>query len=167
MLGAIVSQDPGQQPQPQPQPQQKPQPQPQPQPQQQQPQQQKPPGSRPLGVTIICILGFIGAILGIVGVAGFFLLAGLLGTMLAMEIPVLGAMLAGLMEIVMGAFAVIQVVLLLGLIWLWQMKKKGWTIVVIFEIIGIVFALLSGMVIGAIIPVIIVLYLFTKKNLFS
>jgi len=119
---------------------------------------------RPLGVTIICILGFLGAIgtiLGGIAALGFGMVWG--ATAAGTEM----AGFEGLFAILGGAFLIIGIALLISLIWLWQMKKIGWTIVMILEIIGIILALVQMQIINLIIPVIIVAYLWMKKDLFK
>lgn len=117
---------------------------------------------RPLGVTVICILGWIGAILSIIGGIGIAFLGPLLGAFA--EVPAMAGVVVGFLGIVT---LILGLVLLVAFYWLWQMKKTGWTIVMVLEIIGIIMSLVSLNIWNIIIPVIIVLYLYTKKDLFK
>ena len=114
---------------------------------------------RPLGVTIICILGFLGALIYIAGGAAIFGLGGL-GMM---AIPAIG----GLVTVMGAVVLVIGIVLLLAFFWTWKMRKRGWTIVMILEIIGIILSLLAMDFISIVLPIIIVIYLFLKRGLFT
>lgn len=98
---------------------------------------------RPLGVSAICILGWIGA--------GFWALAVFAG---------LGAVLV----VVLLALGVVNFVVLF---WLWKMQKKGWTWTMVIEIISLVLSLLQFSLVGIVIPAIVVIYLWTKKGLFK
>ena len=118
---------------------------------------------RPLGVTIICVLGFLGAILSILGGAVLLGLGGAAITAIGTEAAAIG----GLAGILGGVILIVGIVSLIVLYWLWNMKKIGWTIYMILEIIGIVLNLVSLSIIGLIIPIIIVAYLWTKKDLFK
>jgi hypothetical protein len=119
--------------------------------------------NRPLGVTILCILGWLGAIFAILGglaLLGIGAIAGIVGSSL-------GGLLGGL-GIVLGIVVlIIGIANLVVLYWLWQMKKQGWTWTMIIEIIGLVLSLVQMNVTGLIIPAIIVIYLWIKKDLFK
>ena len=118
---------------------------------------------RPLGVSIICILGFLGAILSIL--AGVALLAlPSLTEVAGAEIPVL---FGGFPEIAGIIVLIIGIATLIALVWLWQMKKIGWTIIMVLEIISIIMAIVQMQMVNLIIPLIIIIYLWTKKDLFK
>ncbi len=116
-------------------------------------------GDRPLGVTIICILGILGSLFWI----GMGTISLGLGSMGLGSLPELGAMLSAMGTIVL----VLGILLLLGFYWAWKMQKKGWTIVMVLEIIGIILSLATGDITSAALPVIIVLYLYLKRGMFS
>ncbi|VVB59990.1 Uncharacterised protein [uncultured archaeon] len=117
---------------------------------------------RPLGVTILSILGFIGAgllvLLGIamVGLGSMMSYAGMLGVLFGG----LGAF-AGIFILVLG---IVEFVINYGL---WNMKKWAWTVTLILEGIGLLSSLASLSILGIIISGVIVWYLWTKKDLFG
>jgi len=114
---------------------------------------------RPLGVTILCILSWIGAIiligLGVIGAIASLAIGSGLGLVLRVSILVIGILLFFV------TFA------------LWQLKMWAWWLVIILNIIQIVLGIGSavfqgsaGPIIGIIIPVIIVIYLWTVRDHF-
>ena len=114
---------------------------------------------RPLGVTILCILSWIGAIiligLGAVGAIASIAIGSGLGLVLSLTILIIGILLFFV------TFA------------LWQLKMWAWWLVIILNVIQIVLGIGSavsqgsaGPIIGIIIPVIIVIYLWTVKDHF-
>lgn len=112
--------------------------------------------ARPLGVTIICILGIIAALLAIAGGAGALMLGGLLGIDLVMGLSLVSL--------------VVAIITLISLIWLWQMKKMGWTLVMILEIISLIIMIAGFSLMNTasiVIALIIVVYLYTKRTLFK
>lgn len=119
--------------------------------------------NRPLGITIICILGFIGAILLILGGIALLGLGGL-GVMAGSE---LATLFGGFLGIIGVIILLLGIVTAIALFWLWQMKKIGWTLTMVMEIIGIVLSLVQMQIISIIIPAIIVIYLWMKKDLFK
>jgi uncharacterized membrane protein (DUF2068 family) len=120
---------------------------------------------RPLGITIISILGFIGAFLTVIG--GIALSS--LGTFLTAMLGPLGALgaLAGIALIVVG---IVQFVISYGL---WKMKKWAFYIEMILLALGVVLGILSLVtgsftsIISIIIEALIIYYLYTKRTLFS
>ena len=119
---------------------------------------------RPLGVTVICILGFLGAILGIVGGLGLIVVGSFFSGAVMGAVP---GFLAGMLGVFGGVLIVLGIISFVVIYWLWQMKKIGWTLTLIIEIIGILLNLASFNIIGLVIPVIIVVYLLLKKDLFK
>jgi uncharacterized membrane protein HdeD (DUF308 family) len=75
-------------------------------------------------------------------------------------------LLSGLGSILGAVFLFLGLAEFVVIYWLWQMKKQGWTWLMILEAIGIVVSLVQMNIIGIIIPAIIVIYLWMKKNLF-
>jgi len=70
--------------------------------------------------------------------------------------------------IVVGIIIIaVSLMLLYGFHKIWDMKKAGWKIVMTFEVIGFLISLASLSVIGVIIPLIIIGYLWKKKSLFK
>jgi hypothetical protein len=106
-----------------------------------------PSGDRPMGVTIIAILQFIG---------GFFGLAiAALAIMAAALVPIFG-----FLFLILGVFALL--VALFGIIvgWgLWTLKSWAWMVALILNIINILLALFPFQPLSLIIPLIIVIYL--------
>ena len=109
---------------------------------------------RPLGVTIICILGFLGAILTIITGAIVLVLGGIYTS-----IGLIASF--GVLNLVIGTL------LLLSFYWVWNLEKKGWTIVMILEAIGIITSLLTFNIIGVALPLVVIIYLYTKKDIFT
>jgi hypothetical protein len=112
---------------------------------------------RPIGVTIICILSWIGAI-ALIAIGALFVLGGLFIPLLA----VIGAV-----------FLVIGIVSFLVTFALWNLKMWAWWIIVILNVISIVSGIGSAVayadfspIFGIIIPVIIVIYLWTVRDHF-
>ena len=112
---------------------------------------------RPLGVTIICILSWIGAI-ALIAIGALMVLGGLF-------IP--------LLAVVGAVFLVIGIVSFLVTFALWNLKMWAWWIIVILNVISIVSGIGSAVaygdfspIFGIIIPVIIVIYLWTVRDHF-
>lgn len=117
---------------------------------------------RPIGVTIICVLGYIGAIL--MALAGIAIMAfgGLAGSLGALGL-LLGStgIVAGVMLLAMG---IITFVVTQGL---WNLKKWAWTVTMILEGLSVLGSLISLNIVGLIIPAIVLYYLYTKKEIFK
>ncbi len=114
--------------------------------------------TRPTGVTIIAILVLISAILSIIG-----------GAISVMFSGMVSALMPGMEMITMGAGAV---TIILGIIyflcfwWLWKMMKKGYTLTMVISIISLIFSILAMNVIGVVLAIIILVYLYMKRDLF-
>jgi hypothetical protein len=116
---------------------------------------------RPLGITVISILNWIGAAFQVVG--GVFLLSfgGFMSFM-----PMMGGLfgpasqISGLIFILLG--------LITGVVtkWLWDMEKRGWTWVIIFNGVSFGASLFSLNFVSVVISGMIVFYLWTKKEEF-
>ena len=128
---------------------------------------------RPLGVSIIAILGFIAAIIAILLGIGLLALGGVAVTMLESMIPGLGMLLGivvGAMGIVLLVAGIFQFLISYGL---WKMKKWAWIIEMIFLILGILLNLAGiisspiSSIVGIIIGGLITYYLWTKRTLFT
>ncbi len=130
---------------------------------------------RPTGVTLICILGFVEALVTI----GSGLYAFLLGSILSGIGAAGGAVGAvfGVMGMLFSFMSLIPVVigflLLVAFYWLWKMKRSGWTIVMILEVIMLLFSL-AGIatmniysILNLVLSVVILYYLFRNKKLFK
>jgi hypothetical protein len=74
---------------------------------------------------------------------------------------------SGALWIVGVLVLIISIVSLIPLIWLWQMKKLGWTVTIALQVLSIVFSLVLMNWFGIVIPLIIVVYLWLKKDLFK
>jgi hypothetical protein len=125
--------------------------------------------TRPLGVTIICILGWLGAILSIVGGLALLGLSSLSGAFAA---AAMGQVLGSLVSVYGALVIIVSAVSIIALYWLWNMMKKGWNLTMILEVIGVVFGVIQIIynpisVFGLAIPAIIVIYLWMNKNLFK
>jgi len=112
---------------------------------------------RPLGVTIICILSWIGAI-ALIAIGA---------------VAVIGGFFFPLLFIVGAVFLVIGIVMFLVTFALWQLKMWAWWLIVILNVISIVTGIGSAVaaadfspIVGIILPVIIVIYLWTVKDHF-
>lgn len=114
---------------------------------------------RPLGVTILCILSWIGALI-LIGLGAIGAIAAL-----ALAIP--------LAVILAAIILIIGILLFFVTFALWQLKMWAWWLVIILNVIQIVLGVGSavsqgsaGPIIGIIIPIIIVIYLWTVKEHF-
>ena len=120
--------------------------------------------SRPLGITVISILGMIGGIFAIV--LGIFII--LLGAAFSGLFGPLSLVIGGLI----GFFAIILGLILLVANWLlWKMKKVGWIIIMILYSLGLIFSLMSvftnlASIINIIIYGLVIFYLYKNRNLF-
>ena len=107
---------------------------------------------RPVGVIIICILQFIGAILMIIMGA----LVGILGAGYG----------SGLAFITGVAVLAIGIVLIFATLALWALKSWGWWVSIILNILIIVTGAVGGLWIGLIIPIITIIYLVVIREHF-
>ena len=113
---------------------------------------------RPLGVTIICILQFIGAIGGIV--------IGALAVLLGLAIA------SGLLLALGAVILVIGIIAFFVTFGLWKLKSWAFWLTIIINIVSILSSIstaLSGYpsaIGGLIIPLIVMIYLFTVKDHF-
>jgi len=119
--------------------------------------------NRPLGVTVICVLGWIGAIFTILAGLALLGVAAVGGTVLSTTL----GMLAGYGVVLGALFVVLGIANLVVLYWLWQMKKQGWKWTMILEIISLVMSLVQISIVGIAIPAIVVIYLWMNKKLFK
>jgi hypothetical protein len=121
---------------------------------------------RSLGVTIICILGWIFAFLGVLfGLASMITLA-------LSFVNELGAYIGIFVGIVIVAISALQFI---SIYWLWKMQKNGWLWTIIIQGVLIIIGLMgelkiiynpySGFQIW--VQAVIVIYLWLKKNLFK
>ena len=130
---------------------------------------------RPTGVTLICILGFIEALVTI----GSGLYAFFVGSVLSGIGAAEGAMGAifGILGMVFSLVslvpAVIGFLLLVAFYWLWNMKKSGWVIVVILQVLMLLFSLMGAVamnpssILSLALSAVIIYYLFKNKKLFK
>ena len=118
------------------------------------------PSRRPTGVTIICILGYVGSVLALVaGILSIFFSA---IVVTAFPLPGLDSLFAilGALSLLLGIVGLVAFSLLL------KMKKIGWIIVTIEGIISIIIGALTFNVLGIALWIIILVYLWRKKDLF-
>lgn len=131
----------------------------------------KPAFHRPTGVTIICVLGFISALggifIGLLGVLFTGLFAGLLGAVGGEAAAGAGSF-ASLGFIISLMPMVLGIVQLVAFFMLLKMKKMGFVLVLIIEIIQIVVGVMTMALSMFLVPLalIIVIYLLLKRDLF-
>jgi uncharacterized membrane protein YidH (DUF202 family) len=133
---------------------------------------------RPLGITVICILGWLEAFLiflvGLAliafGIFGASLLGSIFGTYLqAGSILNLVSEIAEVLGIVLIVLGILSSVFVY---WLWKMQKRGWKWALYSQIFSIVIGILETyldptFLLSLIIPVVIATYLNMKKDLFK
>jgi hypothetical protein len=98
---------------------------------------------RPGLVTVLCILTFIGSGLGTLVYLLLLIAAGSLGAMLA-DIPGVGSMIAGGGMAIFGASFVLSFASLFGAIKMWGMKKMGFFIYAIAQVLLLILPLFLG-----------------------
>ncbi len=119
--------------------------------------------ARPLGITIICLLGFLNAIsiiltgLGLAGIGG---LAAITGTAIGGIIGGLGIA-GGLAFLAVG---IIAFVIVYGL---WRMQKWAWSWTIFFQGILLVLYIINVNLLGILLSAIIIGYLWMNKRLFK
>ncbi|NIO20204.1 MAG: hypothetical protein GTN76_05525 [Candidatus Aenigmarchaeota archaeon] len=114
---------------------------------------------RPLGVTIICILGFISAI--------FALMSGIILTTITSLFQNSIITLFGFLGYILIIIAIANFI---GFYLLLKMKRTGWVIVTVMGIISIILGIASfgiDSLVSIIISAVIVGYLFMKRKLFA
>ena len=128
---------------------------------------------RPLGVTIIAILGFIGAVFLILGGVATLALGGIGATIFESILPGFGLLLGAVLGVI-GAILLTVGILQFGISYgLWKMKKWAWLIEIIFLVLGILINLASIVsspvysIIGVATIGLVLYYLWTKKALFT
>ncbi|MCH9657889.1 hypothetical protein K0U27_04185 [archaeon] len=114
--------------------------------------------TRPMGVTIIAVLEIISGIIAIAFGALFGALMGGIG--MGVGSSMMGGEFAGIFGIVGGITAVLGVISFVMAWGLLKGKSWAWTITLILTIISLIFDVPSMNVIGIIIDVIILYYLF-------
>jgi hypothetical protein len=143
----------------------------------------KKPGSRPTGVTLFCVLGFLTA--GLLIAAGILILTiGPLvgvgpgydnGSLPGNQTGFPGTGVTGMLSIFSGVmFLLLGTVEFAGFLLLWKMKKIGWFIVTAVGLITIAMNLVSNLasfdinsILIVVLVVLITSYIFTKRKLFS
>jgi len=127
---------------------------------------------RPLGVTIICVLGWFGIVGSLITGVNYLALV-----MPAMNLLGFGVFLSSLIGILGIVYIALAIVNLVAYYLLFKMKRTGWIIVIITGIISIAGILIIGMDWGSstsimsfviVIPLtlLIIGYLFMKRKLF-
>jgi len=123
---------------------------------------------RPPGVTIICILGTLGAILEIVGGIGLMAFAGLIGTGAIPGVPLPPSFIPPFLVGIKGAaLLVLGIASFIALRWLCQMKKTGWTAYMGILLVSIALHIATFTFFDVILPAIIVAYLWYVRRLFK
>lgn len=106
------------------------------------------PQSAPLGVKIIAALGIIGGILGLVGSVGFTAFGGLAGVVLGLFF---------------AAFSVVVIVVNASLL---SLKRWAWKAAIALNGLGAVLDLLTLEVLGMVISLVVLVYLYSKEEYF-
>ncbi|UCD04202.1 MAG: hypothetical protein JSW73_00960 [Candidatus Woesearchaeota archaeon] len=123
---------------------------------------------RPLGVTIIAVLGILGALITILGGLG----ASVGGTFLStFSGGTVAGLISGALLIALGiVLIIVGIIWLVSYYWLFKMKKLGWQLVIIFGIISLILNIIgfaAASKLGIVLTVIIIVYLWIKKDLFT
>ena len=131
-------------------------------------------GSRPMGVTLICLLGFAQAIISIIGSLLILTLSSAVGGIGAgTELGAAFGMLGALFSLFSLIPLAIAFVLIIAFVLLWKMKRVGWILVVLLEIISLLFASVGLLtmniyaIIGFVLALVILIYLIKNKSLFK
>jgi hypothetical protein len=123
---------------------------------------------RPPGVTIICILGTIGAILEMVGGIGLMAFAGLIGTGTIPGVPLPPSFIPPLFVGIKGAaLLVLGIASLIALRWLCVMRRTGWLAYMGIVLVSIALHIATFSFGDVILPAIIVAYLWYVRKLFK
>jgi len=121
------------------------------------------PGQRPLGVTILSILGILVSLLIILSGVTLAGLSGMVGSAMNLGILTGNAMIVGVIFLVLG------IVDLIAYIMLFKMKRIGWLLVTVLGVISILMGIATDVmsnVITIVITALIIIYLYTKRQLF-
>ena len=120
---------------------------------------------RPTGVTIIAILGIIVSLLALIGGLLIVAAGGLTEGLMMQTTGIAGL---GGFIMVMGAIAIILALVgFFAFYWLLKMKKAGFNLVIVIGIISIILAIPTINIISIVLWLIIIIYLYTKRSLFS
>ena len=127
---------------------------------------------RPMGVTILAILAFVGGILGICGglsgIVGASFLGGLAASAGASNVTALGGMLV-VYSIIAVAFAVADLVFGFGAWtlkpWAWMLGMVLFGLNIVFQLVAVVagWSTLGGVLISIVIAGVIIYYLLTPE----
>jgi hypothetical protein len=132
--------------------------------------------NRSFSVTVICILGWLVAILSFLGglaSTGIIRTTSLSGTFLKFIEVLVNVSILTSIVILLGplnlAFSALNVI---AFYWLWKMKKRGWLFTMVLQgtsiVIGIIQAIYVPLTIfGIVIPSIIIIFLWKNKKLFK
>ena len=124
------------------------------------------PSARPIGVTIISVLGMIVSIMIVLMGLLAILLGAAFGALFGPAVTAFGG-LVGVIFIIIGG------IIFIANWFLWKMKKIGWILVIIFEVIGLLAAILTlpvNIILGIveiIINGLVIFYLYENRNLFK
>jgi hypothetical protein len=115
---------------------------------------------RPIGVTIICVFGLLGALLSVFGGVS----ALLPGSYLVMGNA---AALGGLVVAISVITVILGLANFIGIYWLFHLLRKGWILTMVLELVDLVLSVVTWNYIGIVISGVIAIYLFTRKELFK
>lgn len=117
---------------------------------------------RPLGVTVISILSWISAFASIV--IGLLIVAvGIVGGV----IPLIGLAVTSLGVLIGTIFILIGIVVATVTYWLWKLERRGWRWVMVFTLIQLVFGAFGGNILSVALSLIILVYLWMKRDIFK
>jgi len=135
--------------------------------------------SRPTGVTVICVLGFLGALVlllsgilltGIGGIIGNIGLPGMLGNETAsITLGGFGSLLGPLLDLMGFVLIALAVIYFAGFYLMLKMEKTGFVLVIVLGLVQIIGGAMSFSMNSAtmiVLWIIIIGYLLTKRKLF-
>lgn len=117
---------------------------------------------RPLGVTVISILSWISALASIV-IGSLIVFAGIVGG----AIPLIGLAVTTIGVLIGAIFVLIGVAVATVTYWLWKLKRRGWTWVMVFTLVQLVFGAFGANILSVVLSLIILIYLWMKRDIFK
>jgi lysylphosphatidylglycerol synthetase-like protein (DUF2156 family) len=121
------------------------------------------PRQRPIGVTILAILSFLGGLFEIFAGLGMMALAAISGTI----DPAVFGPLAAFMGIIGILLLILGLVTMVVAIGLWRMRAWAWWVAIIVNIVSLAINAASYSWTGLVLPLIIVIYLVVIRDKFG